>query len=164
MTSWKTNVTMTKSHTLCSVRQFPQQELMFFSSDIRGSDEFPLCRRTCNPQRLRLLCQRLTVAAFSVNSSEHRLQKQQCFCVLRSFVVLLGDLKSWHGSSGALVLQMLLVFKVRPALWKSQHLCKVGRLCPCEVRMGPGAFHPFRLQNTQVSEPTHLSRRANARF
>lgn len=139
---------------------FPQQELKLFSTDVWPFDEFPQCNRTCNPQRFHLMCQRMTVAVASINDSEHRLKKHLCFCVLRS-IVLLDDLESWLGSSGAFVLQMLLVFIARPVLRKSQHLSRVGWFCRCVVKMGPCAFW---LQNTQVSEPAHLPRRANSKF
>ena len=71
------------------------------------------------------MCQSMTAIVLSINDLDHGLKNHLWSCVLRS-VVLLGYLQSWLGSSGAFVLQMLLVFIVRPVLWKAQHLCKVG--------------------------------------
>ena len=102
----------------------------------------------------------MTAVVLSINDLEHRLKKYLCSRVLRS-VVLLGYLQSWLGSSGAFVLQLLLVFIVRPVLWKSQHLCKVGRFCRCVVRVGPYAVCPLGYKTHRPQNPAHLPRGAN---
>lgn len=106
------------------------------------------------------MCPSMTAILLSVNDLEHRLKKHLCSRVLRS-AVLLGYLQSWLGSSGAFVLQMLLVFIVRPVLWKSQHLCKVGWFCRCVARVGPYAVCPLGYKTHRSQNPAHLPRGAN---
>ena len=106
------------------------------------------------------MCQSMTAIVLSINDLDHGLKNHLWSWVLRS-VVLLGYLQSWLGSSGAFVLQMLLVFIVRPVLWKAQHLCKVGWFCGCVVRVGPYTVCPLGYKTHRSRNPAHVPRGAN---
>lgn len=57
------------------------------------------------------------------------------------------------GSPGAFVLQMLLVFTVRPDLWNLSTFCKVSWFCQCVVKKGPCAFHPLGYKTHRFQNP-----------
>lgn len=134
---WRGTVTVTKSHKLC----------------FRGTRFSPAGTEVFQHWHLALwwvsLVQQRTdraEAPFNVSKKDrcslfHRQLRTQSS---ETSGVWLGYLKSLPESSGAVVLQMLLVFIARPVLWKAQHFCKSGWFSQCVVRMGPRASHPWR--------------------
>lgn len=154
---------ITKSHKLCFLRTwfFPGKNWGFSaltSGPLMSSHQ---CSRTWTVQRLHFMCQRMTVAVFFIDSLEHSLKKQLFFGALRSGVGLpwvlvckfrgfcLADVAGVHGKASPLEISALLQGRlIRP-------MCGVdGSMC----------VPSMRLQNAQVSEPTHLPRRAHSKL
>lgn len=125
---WETNVTMTKSHKLLpQIMVFPGRN-WGFSALTSG----PLMRYHSAAEhgthRDSTPCVR-GWHVISIDNLEHKFKKHLCFRVLRSRVLLVS-LESSPGSPGVFVLQMLLVFVVRPVLWNvSTSARSVGSVC-----------------------------------